>query len=88
MDAQLIVVFQNGYIEARDPNLRDRFEVIGIEKAEDIKVEITKQLKRIGRKGHVLVRWNGKTYHCEMKSNGNYIRTEIDYHPHLKHFTI
>lgn len=89
MDAQLIVVFQNGYAEAREPRLRDRFELVNVEKSTDIKPLVWKNLQRLGRCGHVLVRWNGKVYQCEMKQDRKgYTRTEIEYHPHLTKFTI
>lgn len=89
MDAQLIVVFQNGYLEAREAQLRNRFEVINVEKSSDIKAMVWKNLLRMGQNGHVLVRWNGKTYQCEMKQDKKgYTRLEIDYHPHLSKFTI
>ena len=89
MEAQLIVVFQNGYAEARDRKLRDRFEVIAVNKIEDIKTVIWQQLQRLGRNGHVLVRWHKKLFVCEMKQDEkNYIRMEVQYHPYIKHLTM
>jgi hypothetical protein len=89
MEAQLLVVYQNGFAEAREPKLRDRFEVIDIKTVAEIKTEIWRQLNRLNRAGHILVRWNDKTYLCEMKQDKKgYTRTEIEYHPYLKHFSI
>jgi hypothetical protein len=89
MEAQLVIVMQNGYAEAREPRLRNRFEVVDVEKAANIKAEVWKHLNRIGRNGCVLVRWNGKMYQCEMKADKKgYNRIEIDYHPHQDKFTI
>jgi len=89
MDAQLIVVFQNGYAEAREPKLRDRREVINVAAAKDIKNIIWAQLKRMDRQGHVLVKWNGQMFICEMKQDRKgYTRVEVDYHPEQGKFTI
>jgi hypothetical protein len=89
MDAQLIIVMQNGFAEARDPRLRNRFEVVNVEKSADIKSQIWKHLLRVRRNGSVLVKWNGKMYQCEMKQdNRTYNRMEIEYHPHQDKFTI
>jgi len=89
MDAQLIVVFQNGVAEAREPKLRNRFELINVDKASSIKPTVLANLKRIGRAGAVLVKWKGQLYLCEMKQNGqSYTRTEIQYHPYADQFTI
>jgi hypothetical protein len=88
MDAQLIVVFQNGFAEAREPKLRNRFELIDVDKSAHIKSKILENLKRIGRAGALLVKWNSQLYICEMKQNGTYTRVEISYHPHADKFTI
>lgn len=89
MDAQLIVIFQNGFAEARDPRLRDRFELISVEKASDIKAKVLENLKRVGRKGSVLVKWKNQLYLCELKQNGSqYTRVEIDYHPYANKFEL
>jgi len=89
MDAQLIVVFQNGYAEARDPRLRNRFEVVNVAAAKDIKKTIWAQLIRLDRQGHVVVKWQGDMFLCEMKQDRKgYNRTEIEYHPYQAQFTI
>jgi len=89
MDAQLIVVFQNGFAEAREPKLRNRFELINVDKSVDIKSKILENLKRVGRSGAVLVKWKNQMYLCEMKQNGtSYTRVEINYHPYEKEFSI
>lgn len=84
MEAQLVVVFQNGYAEARERNLRNRVEVVDVAKSSDIKSNIWTQLQRIGRQGHVLVNWHKKLFVCEMKQDGKgYTRTEVEYHPYI-----
>jgi len=89
MDAQLIVVFQNGYAEARELKLRNRFEVVNVDKLADIKKIIWAQLNRLDRQGHVVVKWKGDMFICEMKQDRKgYIRTAIEYHPHQMEFTI
>jgi hypothetical protein len=82
-------VVENGYAEARTPSLLNRFELVNVEKASDIKNEIWKQLLRVLRKGAVLVKWQGKMYLCEMKADKKgYNRIEIDYHPHMNAFSL
>jgi len=89
MEAQILIVFQNGHDEAVLPNTRNRSTKLDVEKAADLKNLIWTQLKTIGRNGHILVRWQGKTYLCEMKQDKTgYTRTEIEYHPHMNRFTI
>ncbi len=89
MDAQLIVVFQNGYAEAREPKLRNRFDVVDVDKIADVKKVIWTELNRLDRQGHVVVKWKGEMFLCEMKQDRKgYIRTAIDYHPYQEHFTI
>ena len=89
MDAQMVVIFQNGFAEARNPLLRNRFEVIALEKSTDIKSKVLENLKRLGRQGSVLVKWKDQMYLCELKQNGEqYARMEIEYHPYSDKFTI
>lgn len=89
MDAQLVVIFQNGFAEAREPRLRDRFEVIAVEKAADIKSRIIENLRRLGRQGAVLAKWKDQLYLCELKQDkAGYTRIEIEYHPHADKFSI
>ena len=89
MDAQLIVVFQNGYAEAREPKLRNRFEVVNVDTIADIKKIIWAQLNRLDRQGHVVVKWNDEMFLCEMKQDRKgYNRVKIEYHPYQEHFTI
>ena len=89
MDAQLIVIFQNGFAEAREPRLRNRYEVIAVEKASDIKSKVIENLNRLGRQGAVLVKWKDQMYLCELKQNKQqYTRVEIDYHPHMAVFSL
>ena len=89
MDAQLIVVFQNGYAEAREPKLRNRFEVVNVDKIADSKKIIWAQLQRTDRQGHVVVKWKGDMYVCDMRQDRKgYTRMEVDYHPYQDKFTI
>lgn len=84
MEAQLVVVFQNGYAEARERKLRNRVEVIDIAKSSDIKSNIWTQLQRCGRAGHVLVSWHDKLFVCEMKQDlKGYTRMSVTYHPYI-----
>ena len=89
MDAQIIVVFQNGYAEARDPKLRNRFELLNIPDKKEIKKVIWHNLLRVGRAGHVVVKWADKLFVCEMKEDKKgYTRTEVEYHPYGDQFEI
>ena len=89
MDAQLIVIFQNGFAEAREPRFRNRYELIPVEKAAGIRSKVFENLKRLGRQGAVLVKWKDQLYLCELKQNKQeYVRVEIEYHPHADKFTI
>lgn len=89
MIAQVMVVFQNGISEARNPNTRNRYQIFDVDKVEDIKGKIWECLQMVGRNGHVLTKWNGKLYMCDMKANSKgYTRIELEYHPHQSKFTI
>lgn len=89
MDAQLILVMGNGYAEAREPRLRNRYEVVDIPDKKDIKTVIWRELCRIGRQGHVVVKWQGQKYVCEMREDKTgYSRVEVDYHPYGDRFSI
>lgn len=89
MEAQLLVVYQNGVEEARDLNRRGITERIDVEKSEDIKGLVWKHLLQVKRNGHVLVKWKDNLYICEMKQDlKSYFRTEIPYHPLKRQFSI
>lgn len=90
MEAQLIVVWQNGYEQAHNPHSPIIPSVINIDQVSEIKNKIAFLLKNVvGRNGHVLVKWNGKMYVCEMKQNlKDYSRIEVEYHPHQSKFSI
>ena len=88
--AQLIVICENGYEEAHAAKPRNRFfKLLDITNPDEIKSTIWRNLQMLGRKGGVLVKYNGKMYLCEMQADQkNYTRISIDYHPYMKHFTI
>lgn len=89
MEAQLLVVYQNGVEEARNLNRRGITERIDVEKTEDIKGLVWKHLCQVKRNGAVLVKWQDELYLCEMKQNlQGYNRMKIEYHPYQKQFTI
>ena len=84
---QIITIITNSYAQARNSALRNRFEVIAVDKSENLKKEIWQQLLRVGRGGGVLVKWQDKLYLCEMKQDlKGYTRTEIEYHPYMNQF--
>jgi hypothetical protein len=89
MIAQVMVVFQNGIAEARTPSLRNKYQLFDVDKAGDIKGKIWECLQMVGRNGHVLVKWNGKLYMCDMKANlKGYTRIELEYHPNKDKFSL
>ena len=89
IEAQLIVIAQNGYMEARENVARNRYEVVNVETTKQIQPEIWKRLRGGKRQVSVLVKWHGKLYLCELKIDGrNYTRVEVDYHPYQDRFTL
>lgn len=83
MSADLLLVYENGYAEAREPSLRDRFEVERDVAEDMIKSRIEALLDKANtRRGHVLVKWHDKMYVCEKRLSGRgYTKQTISYHP-------
>lgn len=87
MVAKLIVIPHNGYYEAHDPSIRDRYETLSVPNDDDIKMVIWEHLQKTGRDGCVLVKYNNRMFLCEMKQNRKgYTKAEIKYHPYQDKF--